>query len=131
MRRVVCVGLLLVLGCDSGEPRRYELSGQVTFKGQPVPVGTIVFVPNESMGNRGPGTTAGIADGVYRTAPGQGTIGGPHKVRISGYDGKVKPIPGAPDGQTMPANPPLFQNIELEVDLPRADSTMDFHLPKR
>lgn len=81
--------------------------------------------------NRGPGTSAGIADGQYRTPRGQGTIGGPHKVRISGYDGQVKPIPGAPGGQTMPAGPPLFENIELQVDLPRNDSTFDFHLPQR
>lgn len=131
MRRLWCGWVLLVAACAAERPHRYELSGHVTFKGQPVPVGTIVFVPDESKGNRGPGTSAGIADGRYRTPPGQGTIGGPHKVRLSGYDGWVRPIPGAPSGQMMPAGPPLFENVELEVEIPRADATLDFHLPRR
>jgi len=125
-----CVGgVLFLLGCQSGEPPRYELSGQVTFNGQPVPLGTIEFIPDESRGNRGPGTSAGIANGQYKTPRGQGTIGGPHKVRITGYDGQVKPVPGAPGEQTMPANPPLFADVELQVDLPLANAQMDFVVP--
>lgn len=127
MRRLLCGWVLLMAACEADRPRRYELSGQVTFKGQPVPVGTIVFVPDESKGNRGPGTSAGIADGRYRTPLGQGTIGGPHKVRLSGYDGRVQPVLGAPGGQTMPAGPPCSRTSSWTWTclgpMPRSTST--------
>ena len=116
-------------GCGKDGPDRYELTGEVTYQGRAVPVGTIIFIPDESRGNRGPATTAGISNGQYKTLPGQGTIGGPHTVRISGYDDQVKAMPGAPGEQTIPANPPLFENVELKVDLPRSNARYDFHLP--
>lgn len=123
--------LLLVLsavvqsGCggDSG-PKRYGVSGTVTFDGQPVPVGTITFDPDVSKGNRGPQGRARIVDGKYDTGAkdGKGMVGGPHVVTISGAHresaGEDDPVPS------------LFKEKMLNVDLPTEPSTQDFDIPK-
>ena len=44
--------------------------------------GFIVFAPDKSKGNDGPGANAEIKDGAYRTRPKEGTIGGPHVATI-------------------------------------------------
>jgi hypothetical protein len=51
MRRILClVGLALaaapLAGCGSGA-RTYEVTGEVTFDGQPVPEGDILFAPDD------------------------------------------------------------------------------------
>ncbi len=124
---VVCLVLGLAQdGCrsDSG-PERYELSGSVTYNGQPVPAGYILFEPDKSKGNDGPGSSADIEDGRYRTPPGQGVIGGPHIVTICGFDGK--PI-DLGQGQKNPQGNPLFMNYQITVDLPKHSTTHDFHV---
>ena len=125
---VACkLALLVVLpafvGCPAAAgPARYELSGSVTYAGKPVPVGQITFIPDDSQGNQGPGTTANIRDGRYQTEAGQGTIGGPHSVSIIGFDGK-------------PTNPndawglPLFREFKANANLPREPATQDFIVP--
>ena len=58
--------VVLLLGC-SGEdgPQRYRVSGTVTFKGAPVPIGVIQFPPDATQGNSGPPAFADIKDGKY------------------------------------------------------------------
>jgi hypothetical protein len=122
---VLVVGLLL-LGCGRASgPARYELSGAVTYEGKPVPAGYILFAPDRSKGNDGPGANADIKDGVYRTRPGQGTIGGPHTATISGFDGK--PLQNGP--MVNPMGTALFTNVPITVDLPRQPATHDFVVP--
>ena len=50
------IGLLLFIGCnrDTG-PARYDLKGSITYAGKPVPAGYILFAPDKSKGNDGPG----------------------------------------------------------------------------
>ena len=43
--------LLLAAGCGEAGPARYHVSGKVTFNGQPVPAGQIVFEPDPTAGN--------------------------------------------------------------------------------
>jgi hypothetical protein len=112
---------LLPMGCNEG-PRRYDVSGKVTFKGAPLPAGEIYFDPDSKQNNQGPQGYARIKDGVYNTAEGgKGTVGGPHVVRIGGYDGQPR--------NEMPLGQPLFPSFQKEVDLPRASGTMDFDVP--
>jgi len=125
--------LLLLAGCGGGEPPRFELSGTVTYDGQPVPAGFIVFEPDAAAGNSGPGAQADIHDGKYRTLPGRGTIGGPHVVSVFGFDG----IPYQPDedvdGPAIP-NPmgkPLFGTATIRVDLPKQTAVHDIVVPKQ
>jgi hypothetical protein len=113
-------------GCDKKGVDRYDLRGKVTFRGQPVPKGYLLFAPDGDKGNRGPGSKAGIADGNYETIAGQGTVGGPHVVTIFGADG----IPyKMEDGNTNPIGKPLFSTYQAKVDLPRESGTYDFEVP--
>ena len=118
--------LLLLAGCGRASgPARYEISGKVTYAGQPVPTGSILFVPDKSKGNDGPGVSADIQEGFFRTRPKDGTIGGPHIANIHGFDGKsykVGPL-------NNPLGRPFFSNIQIAVDLPKQASTHDFVIP--
>jgi hypothetical protein len=113
-----------LLGCGGSKgPERFRVSGKVTFKGQPVPVGTIRFDPDPSKGNQGPQGSATIEDGRYDTAQGgHGVVGGPHVVRISGFDG-IATSDDAPQGT------PLFPAYKTQVDLPKGPAEHDFEVP--
>lgn len=109
-------------GCSSGD-RNLEVSGTVTFKGTPVPMGTILFEPDAAKGNKGRGVMAEIKDGAYRSRPGQGVVGGPHVVRIVGFDGK-----GDARGESMRGSP-LFSEQVRHVDLSQSSrSIQDFDI---
>ena len=114
--------LLGAAGCGSdGGPTRYDLSGKVTYNGQPVRAGYILFSPDTS----GPGAQAGIKDGRYQTPAGQGTIGGPHVVTISGFDGVA-----FEDGPVKnPMGKRLFTSCQVKADLPKEAGTHDFSVP--
>lgn len=126
---------LLVLAAFAGcggerEPPRYDLSGAVTYGGQPVPAGYIEFVPDTSQDNKGPGTSAEIRDGRYATLPQRGTIGGPHIAKLHGFDG-MPPSAGAAaqaPAASQPAIHALF-TVEVQVDLPKETSAYDFDIP--
>jgi hypothetical protein len=120
-----CLAVSLA-GCGDGGPRRYDLSGSVTWNDQPVPRGFIVFTPDAAAGNQGPGTQVEIIDGRYETSPGEGTIGGPHTASITGFDGQAYQ-----DGPvTNPNGKPLFSAVQQPADLPRSDGVHDFSLTK-
>ncbi len=54
-----------VAGCGKKGPARYRVSGSVTYKGKPVPVGAIQFTPDVSKGNTSPSAFAAIKDRRY------------------------------------------------------------------
>ncbi len=118
---IVCIVVLLT-GCGgpSGPPR-YVVSGQVTFRGKPVPVGEIIFRPDAKAGNEGPGSVAAIRNGAYSTESGKGVVGGPYVVEIVGFDGIS--VAELTEGGV------LFNPITRQVDFPANDSTRDFDLP--
>lgn len=108
-------------GCGPSGPVRYNLSGQVTYGGQPVPAGSITFIP--AAGNSGPAASVPIENGRYDTAPHDtGHVGGPHLVRITGLDGKAS-------DDLFPNGMPLFPDFELEAELPKQDGEMSFEVP--
>lgn len=126
--RLVLQSLLMVAtvctaaGCGGGDPQRFDVSGRVAFRGQPVPAGTIIFEPDAMKGNDGPQGVAAIANGVFNTAQGgRGTVGGPHMVTILGCDG-VNITETSPQGQ------PLFEPFITSVDLPTKTAQLDFHV---
>jgi hypothetical protein len=114
--------LLLPLLCGCGGQRVYHVSGTVTYQGKPVPTGQIVFEPDASAGNSGQAGFAKIKDGHYDTrTEGQGTLGGPHLVRIHGRD-------GIPRGELLNGMQ-LFQDYNTKADLPKANANQDFDVP--
>ena len=118
-----------LLGCGEQDDavQRFQLSGTVSFEGNPVTHGQIIFTPDNSKGNRGPGAIATIVDGQYQTEEGKGIIAGPHRVQIVGFDGP--PIAGVipAEGEREPKL--LFEGYETEVEFSREESTHDFSIP--
>ncbi len=123
----VSTAVVFLAGCggsDDGPPRA-DVSGTVTFKGQPVPVGKIIFEPDTSKGNSGPQAFADIKDGKYSTAEsGKGTVGGPHVIRINGWDGK-------PPNEVETLGTLLFVDFTVNEELPKdAATTKDIDVPE-
>ena len=115
-----------IIGCRPAAkgPARHAVSGRITFGGDPVPVGTIAFEPDASAGNDGPAGYGDIKDGQYVTQGRFGAVGGPHIVRIEGFD--------PPDPANIDAAPrPLFREYTMKVDLPSEPSKQDFDVPKK
>ncbi|MDY0168322.1 MAG: hypothetical protein RBS80_17365 [Thermoguttaceae bacterium] len=111
----------MTAGCgqNAGE-RRYDLSGRVTYRGQPVPGGRILFSPDASQGADGPATVADIAGGRYQTRPGRGAVAGPYIVTIHGTDETMA---------TETHDNTLFPPYETRVDVDSAHTTHDFEVP--
>ncbi len=106
-------------GADKG-PKRYHVSGTVTFEGKPVPFGTIMFTPDSKKGNKGPQGVAKIVDGKFDTANGHGIVGGAHQITITGVSEKADPKVDSPPDKS------LFPEFKTEFNFPKEDSTKDF-----
>ena len=129
IRQATCTSLVFMLslmglgGCGKGGLTVYDVSGNVTFAGKPIPDGWIVFSPDSSKQNSGPQGMARIKDGKFDTDEeyGQGTIGGAMLVRIDGFDG----VPGeqAPNGK------PIMAPYNTTVELPKDDTTIELVVP--
>lgn len=117
----VALALAMTLGCGPTGPPRYDVHGSVTFDGQPVPAGTILFVPVPP--NTGPGGSASIADGRYDTAENGGVspTGGKHRLTLQGFDGQA-------EGE-MPLGQPTFGPYDVELDLPQERSEQNLDVP--
>jgi hypothetical protein len=114
--------LFLLSGCSNEAPDRFDVSGAVTFNGQPVPAGQVVFSPDLSKGNDGPQGYADIKDGRYDTSETEsGAPSGAVVVRIEGFDGQVQP--------EWPYGKPLFLGYQVEAELPRESFQKDFDVP--
>ena len=113
----------LSLGC--GSEKTYQVSGKVTFKGQPIAVGKIFFVPDHAKGNKGPSGYADIKDGAYDTSlpGGAGSIGGPMTITIQAAD------PASQPGKSTQGGKSLFPPYSISADMPKADGTKDIDVP--
>ena len=111
----------LLVGCGKrGSDALYEISGSVTFAGQPVPAGRIVFEPDEAQGAAGMVSIADIENGIYRTRPRRGFGGGPCRVTIYGTDGTMP---------TEEKDTSLFRPWQTTIDLPREACRLAFDVP--
>lgn len=114
-------------GCGNSDSRDlYHVQGTVTYQGQPVSTGSIIFQPDPSQGNQGPYGSAQIENGKFDTQKdGQATVGGPHLVMIEAFDG-VNPDPDfAPYGKS------LGGGYQESFDLPKQDTKLDIELTDR
>lgn len=121
---LVVAAMLVSAGCSSRQdgPPRFAVSGQVTFDGKPVPAGRITLEPDTAAGNSGPAGYGNIVAGRFTTYPRMGAVGGPHVVRISGFD-------GVPAGE-MVEGKPLFADYTTKVELPSKATMIDFEVPQ-
>lgn len=97
-----------IAGCGSANGLDLaKVRGKVTFKGQPIEYGTIMFEPDESKGTTGPPAIGTITSGgsfiLSTEESGDGAIVGSHRVSVMG----LEPIPEAqqkamPNPETSP-----------------------------
>ncbi|MGE3807700.1 MAG: hypothetical protein AB7K24_23810 [Gemmataceae bacterium] len=112
----------LLVGCGQSDGR-HQIKGTITWQGNPVPAGSIVFEPDTAKGNQGPAGVAEIHEGRFITGPEFGARSGPHIARFQLCDGKSQ-------GDMAPHGLFLTPEIRLEVDLPAEGGTLDFALPR-
>ena len=137
LRTALFAGVLASLaGC--GGRGEFSVRGKVTFRGAPVPVGTVTLEPDKSLGRIAPTGFALIEDGRFETRPEHGCVKGPHVARITGYDGKPSPIeeemaaeviPGEEDQMSVPVGNPIFSEYTCEVEIEGAGQELSFEVP--
>lgn len=96
MRRTLVVLSMVaagLAGCGSSNGLNLgRVHGKVTFKGEPVPFGQIMFMPDSGKGTNGPPAMGSISkDGTYSLSTeesGDGAVVGVHKVSITGLNPK-------------------------------------------
>jgi hypothetical protein len=116
----VLAWMLVSCGCGERGPQRYEVSGVVTLDGRPLPAGQLVFTPDVTRDNSGVQAKAEIKDGRFTTTSGFGSIGGPHRVELQGFDG----VPHQGPEFLHTQGKPLFAPTSAEVDLPRQSAKL-------
>lgn len=79
------LAVALVTGCGSSEPKRHAASGTVKYKGQPIPNGSVTFIPDGGDAIMG---AAPIKDGKYEFPAATGLRAGKYKVAVSYPDPK-------------------------------------------
>ncbi len=111
-----------LLGCGQAGPERYTISGKITYDGQPVPLGEVIFEPDGSQGNSGPQCRASIRQGIYETRAGKGAVAGPMIVKVIGFE---QPTGEGRFPGVEAFSLPLFPTFETRHEVPAHDSTFD------
>jgi hypothetical protein len=118
---LVLLGSLLGCGSDNGL-NLGRVRGTITYKGEPVVFGDILFYPDDTRGTVGPGASATLkSDGTYVLSteqPGDGVIVGFHKIAITGLD----PEPVRQSGPNPKSDPEEFRKY-LEQRSKKGGST--------
>jgi hypothetical protein len=116
--------LLALCGCGSAS-NRFDVSGTITYRGQPLPAGLVMFDPDIAAGHDGPQGFAHIKDGRFdtRLLGGQPVIAGPHRVRIQGFDGQP--------GHELPLGKMLFPDYELALPLQPGQPPLTIDVPAK
>jgi hypothetical protein len=129
-----CLGLCAVLvGCSSSKysgEQRYPLTGEVTFDGQPVDLGSITFIPAERKGRPSGGV---IENGKYEVPEEKGANAGKHRVEIRWLKRTGRQLKDPESGEmyderkeALPDK--VHTNSELSVEVPLPENRHDFQL---
>jgi hypothetical protein len=124
----------LVCGCGPKEehPETVPVQGKVTYKGKPVPKGTVTFQPDAGQ----PSAGEIQPDGTYQLstfAPKDGALPGHHRVMIIANTGDPTKIPGSSPGYVTPVDlvPKKYNQLGssgLEATVSKDKTTYDFDL---
>ncbi len=77
--------LLLSVGCGADVPTLIPVHGKVSYRGQPLTAGTLVFAPDPVRNGPGPLSRADIQpDGTYqlKSGDGLGAVAGWHRITV-------------------------------------------------
>jgi hypothetical protein len=118
----------MLSGCGDKAPEADQVSGKVTFDGQPVVYGSIEFIPDAAKGHKGPAGSAEIVDGQYdtSTAGGKGLSKGPHVARVTIFPAKL-PETNLDDSVLTKAPTPIAVGFPMNVDI--SGPTLDVAVP--
>lgn len=122
--------VLLLLGCGSGL-RRLPISGEVTFKGEPLEHGSIQFLTTE--GPPGPAAGALIDGGRYQIPAVHGLEPGTYRVLIS-CAVEVKKLPpgwkgSPPTEELIPPAYSSFKESKVTIEVTSSGpNQFDFHI---
>jgi hypothetical protein len=75
-----------------------------------------------STGNDGPGASAVVKNGLFKTADGKGATVGPHTVSIIAYD-------GVPNSESTNGKPLTGKPYVTSVTIPAEKSVQNFDVP--
>ena len=129
-------GLLFgaISGCSESieRPQTFPVGGKVTYKGEPVPKGTVTFQPDQGH----PAVGEIQSDGTYKLstfAQADGALPGHHKVFIIANTADPTKIPGSTPGWTPPKDlvPKKYNNADtsgLEATVTEDRKEIDFNL---
>ena len=116
---VAVLALATSVGCQKSNGLT-PVTGRVTFKGSPVPMGNVYIEPDASQGNKGPQCRSSIINGVFTSRPEFGSVTGPVIVDVEGLENR-------PDRE-FPV--PLFPRYTFKTEIPAGKATLDIVVPE-
>lgn len=115
-----CAGLIVLIGCGGPDgPEMVDISGTVTYQGQPIKDGAIRFIPKE--GTEARVTPAMIVDGKYSASGKTGLAVGSYTVEFHSYETATSQASSDP-AQEGAVIPEMIQKKELLPEKYSADS---------
>jgi len=126
--------MLLLSGCSKSPTRR--VTGEVSYKGEPIQSGTIELIPIE--GTEGPTVGGSITEGAYDVPAAKGPLAtGTYRVKLWAMKdtGKFPPGPRYPKSTTVrksiiPEEYNIESTLQVKIDPNANPNRVDFHLPK-
>ena len=132
---VITVVMLAALGCSGGGEGLAVVKGKITYRGKPVPNGTINFLPDDS--NKPSATGEIQPDGSYalqtflQNRPSDGAVIGKHKVVIVAMEDMASRLPE----ERIPLPPPIVPikytspaTSDLTAEVEDKENTINFDL---
>jgi hypothetical protein len=108
--------VLLLAGCGASTPPLAPVTGTVSYRGQPLPTGMIVFTPDTDKGSSGPISHAPIQpDGSFSlfTGDSSGAVAGWHRITVVA----VSDVEADPSGQQYPVPVSLIPERYRSADM--------------
>jgi hypothetical protein len=116
---VAVLALATSVGCQKSNGLT-PVSGRVTWKGNPVPMGDVYIEPDASQGNTGPQCRSSIIKGVFTSRPEFGSVSGPVIVDVEGSEQR-------PESE-FPIS--LFPRYTFKTEIPKGKATLDIVVPE-
>jgi hypothetical protein len=116
---VAALALATGIGCRKSNGLT-AVTGKVTFKGSPVPMGNVSIEPDASQGNTGPQCRSSIINGVFVSRPEFGSVSGPVIVDVEGSEQRAE--------NEFPT--PLFPRYTFKTEIPKGKATLDIVVPE-
>jgi hypothetical protein len=108
-----------IVGCQKSNGLM-PVTGRVTWKGNPIPIGNVFIEPDASLGNKGPQCRSSIISGVFASRSEFGAVSGPVIVGVEGFEQR-------PDKE-FPV--PLFPHYAFKTEIPKGRATLDIVVPE-